>query len=669
MKWTDSQKEVLTASDKLLFIEAGAGSGKTAVLTERIIQMINDGIDSSKILAITFTEKAADELYSRLKQFYSDVLINVEARTFHGFCVKILKEYGHWMHLNPDFQILEDGQSLYQKQLFLRKHFKFYLKENDSIKEFVSNFGAKATSSWILNYLNCPTKFITDNSSPMQLDQLRFNKWLKLMDEIKNDWKNFKIKKDILEYDDLLYFAFDLLDKKSDLKDIIINRYKYIFVDEFQDTDPLQGKILLSLIEHKNAPKMFIVGDWKQSIYGFRGADLYFVEEFKEKITRQGGRLLSLKDNFRSSERIINFLNDYFAYLFRDKYISQNSYYKREDDFPLEVFIQNESCESKHSKYSQMTALAKWMTKQNRLWSDFAFLIRVKKDSIDIVKVLEEFDIPYELSSGTGFFQSQEILDIINFLKLIIDPNDYLMLVGVLRSMLFGWTDEEILLLFLENDNKRDKSILKWDSSHSQINKKWQIIKNFLQKFIDESRWLGPSEIISRLLKETAFYESLYAFNNPTVRRANVEKLIYMADQNPNMCSVREFVDLVKFRIKQADDNELQMLDNMQNNTVKIMTIHKAKGLEFPIVLLPFLDKKTRSNQNPWVFNRSLGGVFKTSDYENNVEENRMSITQANNILELEEEMRLFYVACSRAREKVICTAHIGSKKGNPVFD
>ncbi len=674
-QWTVSQKNIIQSQHTRLYVEAGAGSGKTAVLTEKICSLILSGIPVDQILAITFTEKAALELKTRIESQLEHSVYDIHANTFHHFCASVLRRYGHWLGVDPSFDIMEQARASYLFDLFLKKRYHNYLDHNPILFEFAVNFGVDYIFGLIKDAIHDIGKIgeileILDISHP---DRKRFQDWFNVVGQIIVDWDDYKKDHAVLEFDDLLAFVLQGLKQIPILKKVLISENRYIFVDEFQDTDPNQGLILQDLMNSDNPPCLFIVGDTRQSIYGFRGADLKFVNEFKAYFLKQGAFALSLEDNFRSTSYLVAFINNFFSSAFGSVYIEQKHH--RQLTQPPEsimVFLmdhEKEKKDSEYGRYLEAKMMVEWIKSNGRSWSDYAILVRNLNHAEAFRTAFLQTDIPFEIISGSGFFDREEVIEVIHFLKWLCNSHDRFSFLGMLRSSFFCWSDVEIYLLFRENDNP-NKSILDWKAEHVRIHNKWHDTKIQLNYYIENSGFWNVSQLIYTFLIRQGFYESLSAFADSVERKANIEKLLNMADLYGESRPVDEFVKFIQYRLGSSDDREAEVRSNYLENKVYIMTIHQAKGLEFPVVLLPFLSSFKKGYSPPWIFHSEVGGTFKAPHEDETDDDLWKSIKASIADDEFQEELRLFYVAATRAQDQLVFSGMIPKElKQNRPFD
>lgn len=653
VNWTDSQLNVLESNEKYLFIEAGAGSGKTAVLTEKILRIINSGIKSEEIIAITFTEKAAEELKQRLNSQLNNTSSHINASTFHGFCSEQIRMNAAILGVDPEFKILEESLSQYIFDKFINYHFKNRIKKNHLFVEFSEIYGPRDTVNWIKQSINRRELFkenLIFNRDSKSI-HIKFEKWCALIEQIRTDWFEYKIQNNYLDFDDLLTYMHQYLKTNQHFKKQLIDQYRYIFIDEFQDTDPIQGKILLELAQSNHPPNLFIVGDWKQSIYAFRGAELKSIQKFKNDIINLGGQYMTLDDNFRSSQRIVNFFNDLFGTVFENNYQKQIAHKQLNVEYEWEL-INVPKVKTIPSKILQTKWLIHHIQNSNYQYKDIAILVRTNSDIRLIQDEFKIAGIPFIGDNYENFFKQKEITEIYYILKLLSDPEDQLALLGVLRNPLVSWDDDEIYLLF--HQNLKEKNVLLWFTNHNQIQTKWESFLDKLNILIKQLDLLGVSEIMREIWEQFNYENLISCYENASFKYSQLMKLFSIIDSFEHNDDLNELILFFENQMKQNSKSENPVSFGTLIDAVTILTVHKSKGLEFPIVYLPFQQSIKSSHNLPWIYHPQQGGVFKSTemdDSDTDLWKQIKNLIDEDNYL---EELRLLYVACTRAQEKII---------------
>ncbi len=507
--------------------------------------------------------------------------------------------------------------------------------------------------------------------------------------------RNEKKRRGLLTYFDLLYEAERLLRENLDIRKRYSTEFDYILVDEFQDIDPLQGDIILFLSEKTPTAKisedvilkpgkLFIVGDPKQSIYRFRDADIGVFFKVKEKIIESGGEEKKLGTNYRSQRHLIRFQNEFFKkYIkYQDEDISIDYSpldHKIEDITQVEIEIRNSDPDGEFSAEETRTREAEYIAKRifdlvdmqsdgKIVWDseakrprapsykDIAILFRALKDTSHIYEeALKEVGIPYFILGGKGYFQRQEIYDVANILGALYDPTDLRALVAVLRSPIFGIDDKTIYHL------RRDGNLDYLDGNPEGYPKKVYDTLRYLNR---RTRKLFVSELIDEIFERTEILE-VNSFESGGAQRAgNLMKIRRMAHdlESKRTLMLPAFIYLLRELAERDTEEGEAVVTEEVEDSVKIMTVHKAKGLEFPIVFLPDLGRAISSKKRDGIVKANISGLQITGVNIGKITDlgYRLLIEDSEKKKNDAEERRLFYVAATRARDRLIL---VGSTK------
>lgn len=788
---TDSQKKAIKNIDNNIIVNAGAGTGKTRVLTERYIHILENGSlnkdkEIESIVAITFTKKAAQEMKSRIRaelkarfnidnkwrRYYRD-FEKANISTIHSFCSDILRESAIEANIDPQFKVVEaietedilsnivlneiNDRNSYNNELYkLLYLFKQDNIENLSVniinifKKIKSNgYTISEISELTVNKLqNLEIPEDIDNSIIEDFQFLmagtnsnsKFNKlknqsiWelynnkdfstmdrLNIISEFKNyigaSKKNEKIvnrlneninlalfekekeylwayteiikilfiveelynyekeRLQIIDFNDLEYKTYELLKNNMDIRKKYQNKYNYIMVDEFQDSNRIQKEIfyLLSSRDEKlDKNNLFVVGDPKQSIYGFRGADLTIFKEVIDDIESiDDDNHILLDRNFRSKDIIINFVN----FIFSD-FIPLDFYHKSKDIKEIEIIdsseleIEGDISKSLYSKIYEANVIGErileLVNSHRYEYKDIAILFRAGTNDYIYEMALKERDIPFYNIGGDNLYNTQEIIDIINILKAINNSYDSISNIGFLRSPLSGLNDESIYYI-LDNlklvENKNIINTLKnIELKDSDENIK---LKNALELLIDfklKKSIYPMDKLVLDILDRTNYLELLLLYENGEQRVNNIYKLIDIirnlnAEKSLNLDELLKYFNTVEsLGVFESQRN----IQSENSNVVKIMTIHKSKGLEFPVVILPEMSRGQVRETDNIIYNKDLGLGLK---YASNGSQYTM-VKELNAENEEAEAERVLYVALTRAEELLI----IGNQGDNRGF-
>ncbi len=549
---------------------------------------------------------------------------------------------------------------------------------------------------------------------------------LAVYDEVRHTYEHYKLQTGQLDFDDLQIKVRDLL-KQESIHEQIAQRYPYIMVDEYQDTDQLQYEILdLLAVINENTRKqkpsdskldnLFIVGDEKQSIYGFRGADVRVFDRTRKDIIDYQSRLieqselmqdfawqeetleasdsekhgeLHLPENFRLLRNLVGFVNLVFEPLMKGRNEFEVKYEPliqgRTTDHPGDVELLIGSTEQAADEYKLVASRIRHLVGTGEtIWTDegdgekprpirygdIAILIRTRTRLPEIESALFNAEIPYKITGGIGFYQHQEIYDIGNYLQFLANPTNDVALAGILRAPFFGVSDVELYEVTQPSSTtsfwQKVQDYVDWTDqpSASPIDSAVGILRSHLEI----CHRIPPSELIRKIVNDTGMVGVLAVGQNGEQRWANYEKLLGIARgfERLGFTDLFDFLEQLDLLIEE-EEGEGQATTQLTAEAVEIMTIHAAKGLEFPVVILPNLDRGFRSDQEPFI-DDLLGIGFRPADPEKNYKQSDPGATQlmrvrAKNKTEAEEQ-RLFYVATTRARDRLILSG-TADKRGN----
>ena len=605
-----AQLESTLQMDGPMIVIAGAGSGKTRVLTYKIAYLMTKGVDPFNILALTFTNKAAREMKERIGDIVGDEARNLWMGTFHSVFARILRTEAHKIGYTSNFTIYDtdDSQKLVNR----------IIKELNLDKD---NYKYKSIFSRISSMKN---SFISSNSYINNDEMLLADKISNRPDfgQIYKEYVDRCFKAGAMDFDDLLLKTNELLTKYPETLAKYQNIFKYILVDEYQDTNHSQYLIIRALSD--KFQNICVVGDDAQSIYSFRGANINNILNFQKDFP--DAKLFRLEQNYRSTKNIVNAANSLIK--------------NNERRLKKNVWTENESGEKisvnkllTDGEEGRFVASSIFETKmQNQLKnSDFAILYRTNAQSRSFEDSLRKKNIPYRVYGGLSFYQRKEIKDVLAYLRLLINIDDEQAFKRIINfpARGIGQTTLNKISIEAKKYNISDYLYIKNHSKSSQILN--NSTKNKLLDFIVmlesiklKTEFLDVFEITKEILKQSGLYtlykndESLEGVN----RIQNIEELLngikdFIDNEEEEDKTVSSFLQNVALVTDQDNEDD-------DRNKVSLMTIHLAKGLEFPYVYIVGL--------------------------EENLFPSAMNLNSRN---ELEEERRLFYVALTRAEKKI----------------
>ena len=610
----DDQKKAVLHKNGPLIVIAGAGSGKTRVLTYRIVHLINEGVDPFNILALTFTNKAAKEMKKRISQSVGDSIAkNIWMGTFHSVFARILRSEASFIGYPTSFTIYDtqDSERLVSniiKELKLNK-------DNYKAKQIRNRI-----SSLKNNFIS-PEKYY---SVPELVEQDKISK----REEFVTIYKRYNdrcFKASAMDFDDLLLKTNELLNKFPEILSKYQDKFRYIMVDEYQDTNYSQYLIIKSLSDRYE--NLCVVGDDSQSIYSFRGANIDNILNFKKHYPNCF--TYKLEQNYRSSNNIVQCANSLIK---KNQFKLDKTIWTSNEDGD-KILVNKSQTDSDEGRF---IASSIFQEKNNEYLdnSAFAVLYRTNAQSRSIEDALRKINIEYQVFGGLSFYQRKEIKDILAYLRLTQNQNDEESFRRIINfpPRGIGQTTIDKLTLISEKENlSLFDSISKIKNYNIKINSSTiDKLENFqnlilsLKIFSNNNNALDTATHILNKSLIINYYKdegSLESFN----RIENIEELINGI--NDFMLGQNELYESDKSLSKYLEDVALysETDKNIESNKVSLMTIHMAKGLEFPIVYVVGLEE----NLFP-------------------------SIMSINSREEIEEERRLFYVAMTRAEKKLI---------------
>lgn len=590
-----NQLEAATTFDGPVMVFAGAGSGKTRTLTYRVANMINKGISPYNILAITFTNKATNEMKERLYDVVGVKIKYATISTFHALCAKILRQDIEPLGYKKNFEIIDEEDQL--------KIIADALEQlNIDKKKFTPRQMRK-----MINFNKC---FCTKPSSP--IEQKIFNKYEELMKEMS-----------LLDFEDLLIKTYELFSQNVDILEKYRSRFQYILVDEFQDTNLIQYRIVrLLALNHRN---LFVVGDDDQSIYSFRGTNYENMQLFKKDFPEH--KIIILDQNYRSTQTILDGSN---------RLISNNvdrqgkllfSEIKGEE---TDVVVQSLNDEKDEVDYV-ISKIKEGVKYNNKQYSDFAILYRSSVISRNFELGMINNNIPYRIFGGISYLRRKEIKDIIAYLKLIIDNDDIMSFKRIVNEPSRGLglkTIQDLLALAKTYSLTIFDAIEAFKSISASKYKALKTFKDMILDFGKKLDTLTLSELFEEILLQTDYVSIYEGDENEEERKENLlefKSILLQIENDGEIASNREKL-IYAFDEAILSDDKLQN-QRQSNEGVTLSTIHSVKGLEFDTVFVV---------------------AFENSIFP--------SFLVLGNSEELEEERRIAYVAVTRAKNKLYLT-------------
>ncbi len=558
---TEAQREAVEHIEGPLLILAGPGSGKTRVVTRRIGWLIRRGIPGHQILALTFTNKAADEMRNRVQDLAPERMPWLS--TFHRFCARMLRKYAPFVGLEENYTIYDTGDSA---QALRRTLGRLKIDASQASPDAI----AKAIS-WAKNNLILPGQYEPHSGSTAGSAVKRAYP----------AYQTYLAASNAVDFDDLLLHVATLLRENPDVRAELDERYRFILVDEYQDTNLAQYAIARALsIDH---PNLAVTGDPDQSIYGWRGANLKNILEFEKDFPSV--RVVRLERNYRSTQRILRVAAELIAHNVRRK--EKSLYTENGPGSPVRLVNYATHCDEAQSIAAQM---AEQIRSGRRRPRDFAIFYRVNALSRALEFALRDQGIPYQMVNGLEFFQRKEIKDVLGYLQLLNNPQDEVALLRVINTPTRGIGKTTIGRL-ADYATRNAMTMLDAARACRQIDTLSKRSASLVVKFVAIFDRLtavagGPlEELLGHVLAETGYQEQLQKSDTEEdqQRLANIQELLTVArefDERHNGESQLEAFLEETSLVNDTDDWEVEV------DRVTLMTLHASKGLEFPVVYL-----------------------------------------------------------------------------------
>ncbi|MBI4472479.1 MAG: UvrD-helicase domain-containing protein [Acidobacteria bacterium] len=746
--------------EKNTVVWASAGTGKTRKLVEVYLELLDRGVDPLRIVAVTFTEKAAAEMrdrirhavYERLEKQPADtksawmrtlaVLPAAPISTIHGFCGILLRDHGMHMGIDPSFSILDEQRSLDLAREAARETIRHEIRTGNADAEALfGDFGLEklvetiVSAGYWLNSLGENTAWLESRIERQreaarileaelaeqiqkyggdfgrigdladELDAKRARHPLRKRDDpaallprigqiagvsvaaqltqlIAQSAERFRMKKldaNALDFDDLLLGARDLLRARKDIREHYKNHFAALLVDEFQDTDHVQADIIALLAEHPDdssrlaTGKLMIVGDPKQSIYRFRRARVTVFFDMLRRIIDEGGTLEHLQDNYRSAAPIAEFSNRLSEMMmdgmgknlrdggrilnpknsppspnlsYRIRFSPADQLKPKSDASFLGITYVAAETEARAATGREMEAealarlLKKWKSQGTiESWREVAILLRAMSNIEVYLGALESHGIPVYVVQGTAFYQKSEVSDLIAFLELVLHPDDPLLRATVLTSSLFGITYRELI----DGDFICEQC--------DEILKPW----------VEKRDRATAAEILQDVIRRTNFDVVMMAQKNGPQRVANIGKLIEVTRELARQ-GTTALDDVVRHLRDRAHDTTVRepeaQIVGQEDDVVRVLTVHQAKGLEFDIVIVPGLAARTGRGTSDRIFFSDRWGLLAGAAYglHRKVLPHALILQakEEDEDQQYEEEKRLLYVAVTRAKKMLV---------------
>jgi len=595
------QREAVNQIDGPCLVIAGAGSGKTKVLTYKIAHLIdNCGVKPWNILAITFTNKAANEMKERVQNLIGDAINDIWLGTFHSICVKILRKFIDRLGYDSSFAIFDTAD---QKTLV-----KKCLKELDIDSKIFTEKSVINEISNAKNMMIKPDDYLLRNNGDYRKEKIS---------KIYSLYQKKLKENNAVDFDDIINLTIDLLLENEDILEYYSDKFKYILVDEYQDTNKSQFK-LVSILAKKNM-NIMVVGDNDQGIYSFRGADISNILNFEKDFA--GTKIVKLEQNYRCTGNILKVANE----VIKNNTTKYDKKLWTENDEGELPFIYTGKDEYDEASFIT-TKIEEIKNNDNFKYSDFAVLYRMNAQSRAIEDIFMREGIPYKIVGGLKFYERKEIKDIIAYLRLIANQNDNLSLVRVINEPKRGIgavSLNKVEELAIENETSMYNIIKNADKYMPRIQGNVYEFVEMVEILKDAD--LTITELVKAILLKSGYIAALQAENTveAETRIQNLEEFLSVVGEFEEEYAENGLNEFLQTLSLSSDVDKLDDTDDK----VTLMTLHSAKGLEYPVVFLVGVED----------------GIFPGEQ-------------SATTIEGLEEERRLFYVGITRAKKILFIT-------------
>ena len=595
----DEQIKPVLQTEGAVLVLAGAGSGKTRVLTSRIAYLVEEkGVPADAVLAITFTNKAANEMKERLGR-----IVDVERSwvcTIHSMCVRILRMYPEEVGIQQNFSIYSEVE----RNNIIKKSFQECDFDDEKL---LKNIKWHIANAKMLGFE--PERYAEEYAGEREIDQIvkvyaRYQKHLR--------------ENNALDFDDLLNETRNLLRKYKEVREYLGGRFRYILVDEFQDTNEVQYEIIKLLASvHGN---LFVVGDDDQSIYGWRGAKLENILHFEKDF--KGAHVFKLERNYRSTKNILKLANTVIRNNGRRK--DKTLWTENEEGSPAKVHEADE--ESGEARFIAHTIAG--LIRQGYSYSDFAILMRLNALTRAFEQEFTGDGIPYKVFGGFKFFERKEIKDLLAYLRLINNPFDSEAAVRIINFPKRGIgakTVETLQNYAYETELSVYDALIDVDEIGFSAGTRQKLVefRDMIKTWIIDSQDMPVNELVKKIVEDTRMREAYADDSDESInKRANIEEFINSVEEYSRLNPEATLTDYLNQVTLSSDTDDMD-----DGNYVTLATVHSVKGLEFSCVFICGL------------------------------EENILPVSRAvENDDDMEEERRLMYVAITRAKERLYLT-------------
>ncbi|OGZ75368.1 MAG: hypothetical protein A3G45_02085, partial [Candidatus Staskawiczbacteria bacterium RIFCSPLOWO2_12_FULL_37_15] len=657
-KLNKEQKEAVLHGKGPMLIVAGAGTGKTTVITQRIVNLIEKELAKpEEILAVTFTEKAAAEMAERVDRLldigYADLWIS----TFHAFCERILRDYAFDIGLSPDFKILDQtaGWLLARQNLdkFELDYYNALGNPAKFIQVLIYHFShCKDQGIYPKEYLEYAEKLKTRDDAPENEETER----IKEVANAYHVYQKILLDNNALDFGDLINYCLKLFKKRPLILEKYREKFKYILVDEFQDTNWAQYEVIKLLAESKN--NLTVCADDDQAIYRWRGASFSNIVQFQKDFP--DAKQISLIKNYRSTQNILDLSHKFIKANNPDRLEFINKIDKKliaenlGEGLPAEAgIIEHISAKNLDEEAGSVIKKVLEILKKDKEanYNDFVILVRANDSAIPFIKALERAGLPYQFLASRGLYSKPVILDVISYFKLLDNYHEGSAVYRILNLPFMEISDLDIAKI-TQYSRKRTKSLFEAleelpliGGISAKTQEQIAFILGLIKKHTLQAREKGVAEILVSFLGDSGYLK--YLVKNNSEEKIDLLNQFYKKVKNFEEATfeptLKNFMEEISLELESGEEGKLQFDPDLGPEMIKVMTIHGAKGLEFKYVfLVSMVDKR-----------------FPTIERKDPIElpEELIKDIKPKGDAHLQEERRICYVAMTRAKKELYFTS------------
>jgi ATP-dependent DNA helicase UvrD/PcrA len=663
LKLNKEQKEAIEHQEGPLLIVAGAGTGKTTVLTQRVFHLFNDlKLNTDEVLALTFTEKAANEMEERIERVLPFGYADLWVMTFHSFAQKILEDHGIDIGLPSSFKILDEVGAWTLVRKNLEQFDLDYYRPLGNPTKFIRDM--------LKHFSRCKDELIEAKDYIQHAEKLKMNKGARVTEDFEMETKRLEemanayhtyqqllLDNEVLDFGDLMFYCLKLFKERPNILKKYQEQFKYILIDEFQDTNYAQYQLIKLLAEPRN--NLTVVADDDQSIYAFRGSSMNNILGFKKDYPK--AKEIFLNQNYRSTQNILDLSYNFIQQNNPERLEIKLSKGKKKLSKKLNANLDQKgeievikAADEKDEVRETIKKIHSILKKEKDLsWNDFAILVRANAHAKPFTIGLNEANIPYQFVASRGLYEKEIILDIIAYLKLLDNYHESSAVWRVLNYPFWKLKPKDIIN-FSHAARRKAISIyavvknidyyLRVDEiTHKTLNNITNLVERHTQLALDKNVWV----VIWSFLNDSGYLKYIDSLEEAEKHEifsylGQFYKRVQSFENNNESAKVRDFIEFFKLEIESGEKGKLNSDIDEGPESIKIMTVHGSKGLEFKYVFIvalvnqrfPSMSRKEKITLPDELVKEILPGGD----------------------VHLQEERRLFYVAMTRAKQGLYFT-------------